>query len=127
VGVGGVKHYSETNIDIFVGNIFDVPTHLLGPVDAVYDRAALVALPEALRNRYTMHLLELTDRAPQLLICYEYDQVLMMGPPFSISSEEVSRHYCDHYDLKCLEGADVAGGLKGQCAAKEYVWLLQSR
>ena len=122
---GEVKHYSATNIDIFVGNIFDVSSKMLGPVDAIYDRAALVALPEDMRNRYTTHLTEITDKAPQLLVSYEYDQNVMAGPPFSVSNEEVNQHYRDSYDLTLIKSTNVPGGLKGKCAANENVWLLQ--
>lgn len=124
-GVGEVDHYSAKNIDIFVGDIFHVSGKMLGLVDAIYDRAALVALPEEMRNRYTAHLTEITDKAPQLLICYEYDQSLMEGPPFSISNEEVNKLYSDSHDLTLIVSTNVLGGLKGKCAAKESVWLLQ--
>ena len=127
-GSGDDLHqWSAKQIDIFVGNLFALTRKSLGPVDAVYDRAALVALPEHMRARYTVHLRELTATAPQLLISYEYDQRLMNGPPFSVSNEEVSRHYSDTYDLKLLESMDVAGGLKGKCPAKEHVWRLIPR
>lgn len=125
-GAGDVKHYSDKNIDIFVGNIFDLSRTQLGPVDAVYDRAALVALPEEMRNRYTAHLTSLTNTSPQLLLCFEYDQCVMPGPPFSISSEEVNKHYSDIYDVKILESISVRGGLKGKHTATENVWLLQN-
>lgn len=125
-GVGEVDHYSAKNIDIFVGDIFDLSGKMLGLVDAIYDRAALIALPEKMRNRYTAHLAEITDKAPQLLICYEYDQSLMEGPPFSISNEEVNQHYRDSYDLTLIASTNVPGGLKGKCAAKENVWLLKN-
>lgn len=80
-----------------------------------------------LRQRYSQHLVELSQRAPQLLICYEYEQTLQAGPPFSISSAEVNRHYQDWYDLKCVESIDVTGGIKGQVAGRENVWLLTRR
>ena len=99
---------------------------MLGLVDAIYDRAALVALPEEMRNRYTAHLMEITDKAPQLLICYEYDQNLMEGPPFSVSNEEINLHYRDSYHLTPIESANVPGGIKGKGPAKENVWLLQN-
>ncbi|MBE7379889.1 MAG: thiopurine S-methyltransferase [Leptolyngbya sp. SIO1E4] len=124
--VGAVKHYSAQNIDIFVGNIFDVSGDRLGLVDAVYDRAALVALPEEMRHRYTKHLMEITSKAPQLLISYEYDQTLMAGPPFSISNEEVSQHYKKSYDITLVKSSNLPGGLKGKCAAQESVWLLKN-
>lgn len=123
--IGGIDHYSAKNIDIFVGDIFDMSSKILGPVHAIYDRAALVALPEEIRNRYTAHLTEMTNKAPQLLICYEYDQSLMEGPPFSISNEEVNQLYRESYDLILIESTNVPGGLKGKCAAKENVWLLK--
>jgi thiopurine S-methyltransferase len=124
--IGAVDRYGATNIDIFVGDIFDLSSKMLGRVDAIYDRAALVALPEVMRNRYAAHLTEITDKAPQLLICYEYDQSLMEGPPFSIGNEEVNRHYIDNYDLTLMASTNVPGGLKGKCMAKENVWLLKS-
>ncbi|EQA36027.1 thiopurine S-methyltransferase, Se/Te detoxification family [Leptospira inadai serovar Lyme str. 10] len=124
-GAGKLDRYSANNIDIFVGDIFHLSKMLLGPVDAIYDRAALVALPEEMRNRYAAHLIEITDKAPQLLICYEYDQSLSEGPPFSISKEEVNRHYGDSYRLSFIGSENVVGGLKGKCAATENIWLLE--
>ena len=124
--VGELAHYSAPNIDIFGGDIFHLSSKILGLVDAIYDRAALVALPEEMRDRYTAHLMEITHKAPQLLICYEYDQSLMEGPPFSVSNEEVNRHYSGSYQLTSLASANVPGGLKGNYAVKENVWLLQN-
>ncbi len=123
--VGSTSHYSAKNVDIFVGNILDLSGQMLGSVDAIYDRAALVALPKEMRDRYTAHLTKITDKAPQLLICYEYDQSLMAGPPFSISDKEVRQHYEDCYDLDLIASTNVPGELKGKCAAKENVWLLR--
>jgi thiopurine S-methyltransferase len=123
---GDLRHYRAENIDIFVGDIFKATRNTLSPVDAVYDRAALVALPEAARNRYTAHLREITDHAPQLLLSFAYDQALMEGPPFSVSNEEVQRHYQSSYKLTLLSSADIPGGLKGKCA-KENVWLLNNQ
>lgn len=122
---GKLKHYSAKNIDIFVGDIFQLSGKRLGPVDAVYDRAALVALPPAVRKKYAEHMRAITGTAPQLLVTFEYDQRLMDGPPFSIGNEEVERHYEGHFDLKLLSSADIPGGLKGRCKAVENVWLLR--
>lgn len=122
---GKLKRHSAKNIDIFVGDIFGLSAGTLGLVDAVYDRAALVALPEDVRKRYTAHLMNITGNSPQLLVSYEYDQGLMEGPPFSVSNEEIERHYKSVYDLNLLVTTDVPGGLKGKCAARENVWILE--
>jgi thiopurine S-methyltransferase len=124
---GSVERWSGNNLDIFVGDIFMVSRSMLGQVDTVYDRAALVALPEAMRQRYVTHLMEITRTAPQLLISYEYDQSLKDGPPFSVSNEEVHKHYAARYTLTLVASKEVSGGLKGKVPAKENVWLLQHK
>jgi thiopurine S-methyltransferase len=70
--------------------------------------------------------MEVTAKAQQLLICWEYDQSLMEGPPFSVSSDEVKRHYGKSYNITLMESKNVPGGLKGQCAATENVWMLKN-
>jgi len=125
--IDDIHHHSADNIDIFVGDMFDLSRGVLRRVDAIYDRAALVALPETMRRRYAVHLIEITDRAPQLLISHGYDQTLVDGPPFSVSNEEVNRLYRDSYALTPLASVEVIGGLKGKCPARENVWLLKRR
>lgn len=122
--VGRLDHYSAPQLDLFVGDIFDLTPEQLGSVDAIYDRAALVALPPDMRARYAAYLTALTAHAPQLLISFEYDQRLMDGPPFSVSRDEVRQHYGDRYDVVLLTSLDVPGGLKGRCQATETVYLL---
>ncbi len=122
--IGPLKRFHGEKIDIFVGDIFDLSREILGPVDAVYDRAALVALPETIRPRYTARLKAITETAPQLVIGYEYDQTVVAGPPFSVTSDELRRHYSDSYTLTPLARMDVPGGLKGKCPATEHIWRL---
>jgi len=124
---GGLKRYCAENIDIFCGDIFDLTPVVLGPVNAVYDRAALVALPGAFRPRYAEHVRTLTGQAPQLLICYEYDESKGEGPPFSISPEEIERHFSGSYEVSFLESFEVPGGFKDMGPAKENVWLLKRK
>ena len=123
--VGALIHYRAKNIDIFVGDIFNISAELIGAVDVIYDRAALVALPETMRNQYTSHLINITDKAPQLLITYAYNQQLMAGPPFSVSEDEVKRHYTEAYQVAIVDSLDVAGGLKGKVTSIETTWLLK--
>lgn len=120
---GALKHYAAKDIEIFVGDIFALRQGDLGPVDGTYDRAALVALPAEMRCRYVAHLPELTDQAPQMLITFEYEQRAVEGPPFSVSHDEVRRHYGHRYQLSLIASRDVPGGLKGKCPAMEHVWI----
>ena len=122
--LGEVTLFSAANIDVFLCDIFKLTSAMLGTVHAVYDRAALVALPSETRKRYTAHLSALTNHAPQLLICFEYDQNLLAGPPFSINEQEVRQHYQDNYAISLLASKPLANGIKGLCPATEHVWRL---
>lgn len=124
---GALARHSAAGLDVFVGDVFDLAREALGPVDAVYDRAALVAMPAAMRGRYATHLTAITATAPQLLISFEYEQRLLAGPPFAVEAPEVRRLYGAAFETKLLDRVDVPGGLKGKVAATENVWLLTAR
>lgn len=115
--------YSAQNIDIFVGNIFDLDSELLGNVDAVYDRAAVVAMRKEMRPKYVKHIIDITKQKPQILINLQYNQKLMDGPPFCVMDEEIKSLYEGNYKLKQLESLHV-DKLAGKCEAKENIWLL---
>lgn len=121
---GPLRRYAAEGIDIFAGDIFDLTADLLGAVDAVYDRAALVALPKVMRGRYAAHLAAITAIAPQLLITFEYNPSVMQGPPFSVADRAVETCHGARYDISVLAVADVPGGLKGFCPAQERALLL---
>lgn len=121
----GLKLYQAEAIDIFAGDIFALDSAELGHVDAIYDRAAFVALPDEMRIRYSQYLRQVTHSAPQLLITFEYDQTLHAGPPFSINEHMVRQHYADFYNIQLLASEAMPEGLKGQYPATEQVWLLK--
>jgi thiopurine S-methyltransferase len=122
---GTVRRYRTEQITLFAGDVFALSEERLGPVDAVYDRAALVALPEKRRVEYTAHLMAITACAPQLLLTFRYEPDCMEGPPFSIDEEEVHRHYGAAYDVQRAASVEVPGGLKGTCPAREEAWMLR--
>lgn len=121
--VGDLTHYHHQNIDLYVGDFFELSLGHISKIDATYDRAALVALPEHMREAYTQHLVQLTQNAPQLLISFEYDQDLLAGPPFSVPEQEIRKYYASRYEIKQL--ASEYEKLKGKVDAKENVWLLE--
>lgn len=116
---GPLTRFAAQGLDIFVGDILDLSGDLLGDIDAVYDRAALVALPSPMRDRYARHLTSITGPAQQLLVTFAYDQGVMDGPPFSIPETAVRALYGADYRITVLSARDVPGGLKGLCPARE--------
>jgi thiopurine S-methyltransferase len=121
--VGDLIHYHHQNIDLYVGDFFELSLSHISKIDATYDRAALVALPEHMREAYAQHLVQLTQNAPQVLISFEYDQDLLAGPPFSVPEQEIKKYYAGRYEIKQL--ASEYEKLKGKVDAKENVWLLE--
>lgn len=124
---GALTRWQGGGVTIFVGDVFDLDARALGVVNAVYDRAALVALPQSLRRRYAAHVATITGWAPQLLITFAYDQEEMDGPPFSVDEAELVACHGTTYACMALETRDVQNGLKGKVAATETVWHLSPR
>jgi len=84
--------YQHGNVTILVGDFFAVTADELGAFDGVYDRAAMIALPDELRTRYCAHLRTLlTPKAKVLLLTLHFDAP--GGPPFSVPPEEVAAAY----------------------------------
>lgn len=120
---GGLERWSAAALEVFVGDFFALSAATLGAVGAVYDRAAIIALPSAMRRQYVAHLDMLAPSAPQLLITLDYEQSCMDGPPFSVTAAEVQQLH-GRRKPALLASHDVPGGLKGRCQATENVWLL---
>ena len=121
---GNLSHFHHPQIDLFVGDFFELTIEQLGQIDAIYDRAALVALPEQMRSQYNQHLIHIGGHASQLLISFEYDQSIMAGPPFSISTQQLQDYYSSEYDIQPLDSQTEL--LKGTVNAQEKIWLLKN-
>lgn len=124
--VGALQHWHCDRLQIWVGDHFQIDPRQLGEVDAIYDRAALIAMPPAMRPAYATQLIRLAGDAPQLLVTLEYDQDCVDGPPFSVAVDELRTLYAGR-PLHRLESRAVEGGLKGRCPASEQVWRLGRR
>ncbi|MEM8937021.1 MAG: thiopurine S-methyltransferase [Pseudomonadota bacterium] len=125
--VGDLKLYASDALKIFVGDLFALNADMLGYVSAIYDRAALVALPGETRSQYAAHIRGLTERAPQLIVSYDYDQSQTEGPPFSVPFDDVQQLYNDHYTGELLSSLPISGPLAQRCDGKEYASLLTPR
>jgi thiopurine S-methyltransferase len=105
---GAFEVFESNGIRIFCGNFFDLTADDLAGVKAVYDRAALVALPPAMRGQYAAHMAELVPPGtPMLLAALEYPQAEMEGPPFSVSATVVDEVYAGLGDVRELRRDDV--------------------
>ena len=122
--IGKLSLYSTEDIEIFVGDFFNLSKEQLGQIDAVYDRASLIALPETMREKYAQHLVAITATVPQLLITLEYDQSALNGPPFSIDETMINDYYENHFNWTELMRIDEDGKFKGKVEADNVAWHL---
>lgn len=81
---GALTAWSTEGLTLLQGDFFE----LTGRFDAVWDRAALVALPPPLRVRYAQHLRSRVD-GTGLLVTFDYPQAERDGPPFAVLDDEV--------------------------------------
>lgn len=124
------QRWSADGIELLAGDFFDADASVLGPFDAVYDRAALVALPAPMRVRYAAHLTRLCRAGTRiLLVTFDYDQCEMAGPPFAVPAQEVAALYGQAFGIERLAHADVLAANarmreRGVTSLHETAWLL---
>lgn len=102
------RHHVAGTIELICGDIFALDAEILADCAGVYDRAALIALPPRLRQRYVTDIYSCVPVGSRgLLITLEYSQMQMEGPPFSIDEPEVRRLYDPRWSVDLLERRDV--------------------
>lgn len=97
--------WQASDIRIYSGDFFMLQPRDISICNVIYDRAALIALPPAMRRDYVAHLHRLFPQgARMLLVTLDYPQAEMDGPPFSVSDAEVRELY---KSVRLLESRDV--------------------
>ena len=126
--------YESENIDLWCGDMFKLKRNQLPTFDAIYDRAALVALPYAMRSKYVQFINKISiGNVSQFLISFEYDSDSEIGPPFSVNEMEIEHLYQEknivinitEKEIELLPQAKLYK--KGVHTMREKVYLIQSR
>ena len=105
---GSYRVYRAGAVEIRCGDFFALSADDVAACQGVYDRASLIALPPAMRERYAMLLTAiLPPGCQQLLVTLDYDQAEMDGPPFAVSPREVRELYAAGWDVELLEAKEV--------------------
>lgn len=105
---GAFRVYRSDAIELWCGDFFALTAEDVAGCTAFYDRAALIALPAPMRERYAAHLQRLLPRETKgLLITLNYDQAQIPGPPFAVSDDEVQHLLGERGQAQKLEECDV--------------------
>jgi thiopurine S-methyltransferase len=100
--------YEAGSFDLFRGDFFKLTHAVLGTVDAVYDRAALISWAPPLRPAYVNKLASLTRAGTQtLLISVEYPEAQMSGPPFPLDRKAIDDLYARHHAVELLGSHEI--------------------
>lgn len=94
---------SAGSYELWCGDLFAIPVEALNGVDAIYDRASLIALPQTGRKRYVTKLSELAPAAKILLISLAYNEAEMAGPPFSVPQAEIQDLFAPTHTIEIVE------------------------
>ncbi len=87
---GDFRVYQSQNITLFQGDFFNLNEKMFPKLNGIYDRAAMIALPFDLRKLYCDHLKKIMNTDTILLLMtLSHTGPLDIGPPFSISRNEL--------------------------------------
>lgn len=101
--VHNIPQFKNDSITLLRANVFDVTVDVIGYVDAIFDRAALVALPLESRQDYANHCLSLLKPGGSiLLITYDSPVADTQGPPFPVRKGTVESLYAHATDCELL-------------------------
>ncbi|MDO8828060.1 thiopurine S-methyltransferase [Methylophaga sp.] len=97
--------WQHQNISILCGDFFALSQSDLGHIDSVYDRAALTALPEDLRQPYIHHLHTLIPTSCNIFLLTVED--IEQSTTTSLIDSEITTLYSSKFDIKltCVENA----------------------
>lgn len=102
------RHFEADDISVICGDIFRLDAALLSACAGVYDRAALVALPPAMRADYVRQIYgSLASSCRGLLITLDYPQEQMNGPPFSVGDAEIQDMFSAHSEATLIDRRDI--------------------
>lgn len=107
-------HFEAGGIELICGDAFGLDGAVLAGCTAVYDRAALIALPPDLRRTYAERTYAaLPTHCRGLLVTLEYPQHEKQGPPFSVDETEVDALYAGQWRIDRLARRDILAAQPG--------------
>lgn len=128
---GNFQCWETNGLSVYQGDFFDLSDQHLADCCAVFDRAALIALPPNMRHQYVDHLNKIAPTLRRtLLVTLEYTQLDMSGPPFSVDEDEVRRLFGTNKDITQLLAEEILQDnenfrQRGLSSLIEHVYLLK--
>jgi thiopurine S-methyltransferase len=86
---------ADYEIKLWQGDYFSLSSHQISDADRldVFDRAAMVALPDQMRLPYVQQLRSLCKHATLFILTLEFDQQQLSGPPFALDDAMIHEYF----------------------------------
>lgn len=129
--LGSFQQFQAEPYTLLCGDIFQLKSHHVKQVNAVYDRASLVALDSKQRKAYAKLLGEiLPSGCSVLLVAMDYPQKEMRGPPYAVTDTEVQDLFADNFQVTHMHALDLLKDTerysgKGLSRLSENIYKLQ--
>nr|WP_298372237.1 thiopurine S-methyltransferase [uncultured Halomonas sp.] len=115
--------WRQGNVELWCGDFFQLHIENTREIQSFYDRASLIALRSAARQRYAFHLAQLLPPgAKGLMITITRSILPEKGPPYHVESDEVRLLFTPNFEVELLDvlPADDRG-------FSEHIWTLTRR
>jgi thiopurine S-methyltransferase len=108
---GAFDRWEAGGVVFLRGDVFDLEPAVVdaaagGPLDAIYDRAAHIALDPADRARYVATLMALLPPGGRTLLV-GFQHGLESGPPFDLTPDQVRELFALHGEVELLGEDDI--------------------
>jgi thiopurine S-methyltransferase len=129
--LGPFKLFQAEDYQLMCGDLFQLKPHHIKQIDAVYDRASLVALDASYRQAYAALLADILPAGCSvLLVSMDYPQDEMNGPPYAVTDKEVHELFAANFKVNHLHSLDLLKDTqrysdKGLSRLSEHIYMLQ--
>jgi thiopurine S-methyltransferase len=127
-----IYHTLDKKIYLINGDFFELNKDVLNfiniTIQAVYDRASLIALPFDLRKQYVKHMFRmLNNKIKYFLITMEFEPIEKtqkeIGPPFSVTENEIKNLFEGYCTIKKIEERSIER--KNAINSKEILYFME--
>jgi thiopurine S-methyltransferase len=124
---GPLARYEAGRIEVVVGDFFELGRAELGTFDGCFDRAALVALPPAMRTAYVAHLRTLLEPAARVLLVSMVHDADPHEPPFAVDEAEIRALWAGASVVRLDDRPAEPGALRarGATSVRETVYRIE--
>ncbi|MGC3872452.1 thiopurine S-methyltransferase [Halomonas sp. GXIMD04776] len=115
--------WRQGSVELWCGDFFQLHIDNTREIQAFYDRASLIALRPAARQRYAFHLAQLLSPGVRgLMITITRSILPEKGPPYHVESDEVRLLFTPNFELELLDVLPP-----NELGFSEHIWSLVRR